>query len=122
VEFPGCGDLLVESTVKADGSGEVGSPERVEAGIEALLRDRTYEHSGGLVNALHQSRLSLEDVSIDGDTVTVDLSGQPMSSGTCDDPRIIAQLEYTAATNAGAYTAEVLVDGTPIQEFMSQKG
>ncbi|MDI3330234.1 MAG: GerMN domain-containing protein [Micrococcus sp.] len=122
VEFPGCGDLLVESTVKAEDSGEVGSTERVEAGIEALLEDREYEHSDGLVNALYQSELTLEDVSLNGDTVTVDLSGQPLSSGSCDDPRIIAQLEYTAAANAGAYTAEVLVDGTPIQEFMSQKG
>jgi len=122
VEFPGCGDLLVESTVKATGSGEVGTAERVEAGIEALLKDRKYEHSDGLVNALYQSDLSVQDVSITGDTVTVDLTGQPMSSGTCDDPRIIGQLEYTATTNAGTYTAEVLVDGTPIQEFMSQKG
>ena len=122
VEFPGCGDLLVESTVKTQDSGEVGSTDRVEAGIEALLRDREYEHSNGLVNALYQSDLKLEDVSLNDDTVTVELSGQPMSSGSCDDPRIIAQLEYTAATNAGAYTAEVLVDGTPIQEFMSQKG
>lgn len=122
VEFPGCGDLLVESTVKATGSGEVGTAERVEAGIEALLKDRRYEHSDGLVNALYQSELSVQDVSITGDTVTVDLTGQPMSSGSCDDPRIIGQLEYTATTNAGTYTAEVLVDGTPIQEFMSQKG
>jgi cytoskeletal protein RodZ len=122
VEFPGCGDLLVESTVKAKDSGEVGSTDRVEAGIEALLQDREYEHSNGLVNALYQSELKLEDVSLKDDTVTVELSGQPMSSGSCDDPRIIAQLEYTAATNAGAYTADVLVDGTPIQEFMSQKG
>ena len=122
VEFPGCGDLLVESTVKATGSGEVGTAERVEAGIEALLKDRRYERSDGLVNALYQSELSVQDVSITGDTVTVNLTGQPMSSGSCDDPRIIGQLEYTATTNAGTYTAEVLVDGTPIQEFMSQKG
>ncbi|HRO29826.1 MULTISPECIES: GerMN domain-containing protein [Micrococcaceae] len=122
VEFPGCGELLVESTVKASGSGEVGTTERVEAGIEALLEDRTYEHSNGLINALYQSELSVEDVSIEGDTVTVDLTGQPMSAGSCADPQIIGQLEYTATANAGTYTAEVLVDGTPIQEFMSQKG
>ncbi|MCY1158344.1 MAG: hypothetical protein MOP51_1368 [Citricoccus sp.] len=122
VEFPGCGDLLVESTVKATGSGEVGTAERVEAGIEALLEDRTYEHSNGLVNALYQSELSVQDVAIEGDTVTVDLTGQPMSAGSCADPQIIGQLEYTATSNAGTYTAEVLVDGTPIQEFMSQQG
>ncbi len=122
IEFPGCGELLVESTVKASSSGEVGTAERVEAGIEALLEDRTYEHSNGLVNALYQSELSVQDVSIEGDTVTVDLTGQPMSAGSCADPQIIGQLEYTATANAGTYTAEVLVDGTPIQEFMSQKG
>ena len=122
VEFPGCGDQLVETTVPAQGSGEVGSTERVEAGIQALLGDGEYEHSDGLVNALYQSDLTLQDVTIEGDTVVVELSGQPISSGTCDDPRIISQLEYTAATNAGAYTARVLVDGTPIQEYLSQKG
>lgn len=122
VEFPGCGDQLVETTVPAQGSGQVGSAERVEAGIKALLANEDYEHSDGLVNALYQSELTLQDVTLEGDTVVVELSGQPISAGTCDDPRIISQLEYTAATNAGAYTARVLVDGTPIQEHLSQKG
>lgn len=122
VEFPGCGDLLVESTVTADDSGAVGSTQRVEAGIRALLDNRTYEDPEGRVNALYQSELNLQDVSIEGDTVTVELTGQPMSSGTCDDPRIIAQLEYTALANAGVPYAEVRVQGEPIQEFMSQKG
>lgn len=123
IEFPGCpGDTLMESTVPASGAGDVGDPSFVEAGLQVLLDQTEYEVGSGLTNSLYQSELVVTEVSISGDTVTVDLSGTPISSGTCDDPRIIAQLENTALANAGVYTAEILLDGTPIQEAMSQKG
>ncbi|QCU77109.1 hypothetical protein E7744_01875 [Citricoccus sp. SGAir0253] len=122
VEFPGCGDLLFEDTVTVgDSSGPVGDEDRVEAGIDLLLATGR-DVPGGFVNALYQSTLEVQDVSIAGDTVTVELTGQPVSGGTCDDPRIIAQLEHTAAANAGVGTARVLIDGTPIQEFLSPRG
>jgi hypothetical protein len=123
VEFPGCGDTLIEDTAPATSAGAVGEPSRVEAGIQALL-DQTQNQVGGsgLVNALYQSELEVQDVSIDGDVVTVELAGTPVSAGTCDDPRIMSQLEYTAVANAGAYTAEILVNGRPIAEVMSQAG
>ncbi|MFC7403256.1 GerMN domain-containing protein [Citricoccus sp. GCM10030269] len=122
IEFPGCGDSLIESTAEVSGAGEVGEPSRVEAAIQALLNQKKYDvGQSGLINALYQSELTLEDASISGDTVTVELSGMPISAGTCDDPRIIAQLENTAIANAGVYTATILVDGTPIRDVMSQK-
>ncbi|NUL45478.1 GerMN domain-containing protein [Cellulosimicrobium funkei] len=123
IEFPGCGEVLIEDTVSVSGAGAVGDPSLVEAGLEALFAERNFDvGSEGLMNALYQSELTVQDVTIDGDTVTVDLSGQPMSAGTCADPQIIAQLENTAIANAGTYTAEILVDGEPIQDVMSQKG
>lgn len=123
VEFPGCGEVLIEDTVPVSSAGAVGDPALVEAGLEALFEERNFDvGSEGLMNALYQSELTVQDVTINGDTVTVDLTGQPMSGGTCADPQIIAQLENTALANAGTYAAEIRVDGEPIQDFMSQKG
>lgn len=123
VEFPGCGEVLIEDTVPVSGAGSLGDPALVEAGLQALFAERNFDvGSDGLMNALYQSELTIQDVAIDGDTVTVDLSGQPMSAGTCADPQIIAQLQNTAIANAGTYTAEILVDGAPIEDVMSQKG
>ncbi|REE04902.1 GerMN domain-containing protein [Citricoccus nitrophenolicus] len=123
IEFPGCGDSsLMESTAPVSGVGDVGDPSFVEAGLQVLLDQSEYEVGSGLTNSLYQSELEVTEVSISGDTVTVDLTGTPISSGTCDDPRIIAQLENTALANAGVYAAQILLDGTPIQEAMSQKG
>ncbi|MEV4901091.1 GerMN domain-containing protein [Citricoccus sp. NPDC055426] len=123
IEFPGCGEVLIEDTVPVSEAGAVGDPALVEAGLQALFDERSFDvGSEGLMNALFQSELTVQDVTIEGDTVTVDLAGQPMSGGTCADPQIIAQLENTAIANAGTYTAEILVAGEPIQEFMSQKG
>ncbi|MGM7666636.1 GerMN domain-containing protein [Microbacterium sp. A93] len=123
IEFPGCGEVLIEDSVPVSGAGSVGDPALVEAGLQALFAERNFDvGSDGLMNALYQSELTVQDVTIEGDTVTVDLNGQPMSGGTCADPQIIAQLQNTAIANAGTYTAEILVDGEPIEEFMSQKG
>ncbi|MFC0249669.1 GerMN domain-containing protein [Citricoccus parietis] len=123
IEFPGCGDSsLMESTAPVSGAGAVGDPSFVEAGLQVLLDQTEYEVGSGLTNSLYQSELEVTEVSISGDTVTVDLTGTPISAGTCDDPRIIAQLENTALANAGVDTADILLDGTPIQEAMSQKG
>lgn len=123
IEFPGCGEVLIEDTVPVSDAGALGDPALVEAALQALFEERNFDVGGdGLMNALYQSELTVQDVTIEGDNVTVDLAGQPMSGGTCADPQIIAQLENTALANAGTYTAEIFVAGEPIRDFMSQKG
>lgn len=123
IEFPGCGEVLIEDEVPVSAAGAVGDPSLVKAALQSLFAERNFDvGSSGLMNALYQSELTVQDVTIQGDTVTVNLSGQPMSAGTCADPQIIAQLENTAIANAGTYTAEILVNGEPIQDAMSQKG
>jgi hypothetical protein len=113
----GCGDSLV-STV----SEPVEYTDPVEAAITHLLADKNREHGEtGLVNALYQSTLKYVSSSIRNGTVTVELTGQPVSGGTCDDPRIQAQLKYTAQAAASVKEYVILIDGTPIEKFMSQK-
>jgi hypothetical protein len=46
-------------------------------------------------------------------------SGQFMLGGVCDIPRAKAQLEYTAMAAAGATSAQVFVNGRPIDEVLS---
>ncbi|MGL3805427.1 GerMN domain-containing protein [Paeniglutamicibacter sp. R2-26] len=113
----GCGDALV-----ATETGPVTFTNQVEAALEALLEDKSETHGeSGLRNALANSTLGYQSSTVSGDTVTVKLTGVPMSSGTCDDPRIIEQLKYTAKVAAGVGNARILIEGTDIEDFLSQK-
>lgn len=113
----GCGDSMV--------STETGPEEftnQVEAAITVLLADDKEELGGsGLRNALAGSDLSYASSVVDGDVVTVELNGTVSSGGTCDDPRIIGQLKYTAMTAAGTGEAEILLEGEKIEKVLSAK-
>ncbi|PQZ94993.1 hypothetical protein CQ018_06560 [Arthrobacter sp. MYb227] len=113
----GCGDSLV-----ATESAPETFTNQVEASLKMLLNDKSSEHGqSGLVNALAASDLRFIDSTISGDEVAVDLSGSVSSGGTCDDPRIIEQLKYTAKVAAGVGSARILVDGIDIEKILSQK-
>lgn len=113
----GCGDSLV-----ATESAPETFTNQVEASLKMLLNDKSSEHGqSGLVNALAASDLRYRDSTISGDEVAVDLSGTVSSGGTCDDPRIIEQLKYTAMTAAGVGSARILIDGIDIEKILSQK-
>lgn len=113
----GCGDSLV--------STETGPEEftnQIEAAIAALLAEDEEElGASGLRNALASSELDYVSSMVEADVVTVELSGAVRSGGTCDDPRIIEQLEYTAMTAAGTGSARILVDGRDLEEVLSAK-
>lgn len=113
----GCGDSLV-----ATQTGPEEFTNQVEASMAALLADDNEELGGsGLRNALAASDLEYVTSLVDGDVVTVELEGTVSSGGTCDDPRIIEQLKYTAMTAAGTGEAEILVEGEKIEEVLSPK-
>lgn len=113
----GCGDSII-----ATYSAPVEFTNQVEASLTMLLDDDAEEHgASGLRNALAGSDLDYVSSTVAGDVVTVDLSGNITSGGTCDDPRIIEQLKYTAMTAAGTGQAKILVDGQKIEEVLSPK-
>ncbi|WP_244520194.1 GerMN domain-containing protein [Arthrobacter crystallopoietes] len=114
----GCRDSLVATYTEP-----VKTQDQVQASIERLLADRDRLHgSSGLYNALHESALTFERARIDGDTVTVHLSGDLKSGGSCDDPRVEWQLRQTAATAAGVGEAIILVNGIRIEDYLSGRG
>ncbi len=113
----GCGDTLV-----ATETGPVAFANQVEAAMNALLKDNSPTHGeSGLKNAVAASDLSYKSSTVKGDQVTVNLGGTVMSGGTCDDPRIIEQLKYTAKVAAGVGSARILVNGSDIEKILSQK-
>ena len=113
----GCGDSIV-----ATETGPVVYASQVEAAMSDLLNDKDSQHGqSGLMNALAGSDLTYVSSSVAGDTVTVELSGVISSGGVCDDPRIIAQLTYTAMVAAETGEAKVLVNGIDINKYLSQK-
>ena len=113
----GCGDSVV-----ATETGPVVYANQVEAALSDLLDERDAQHGeSGLINALAGSSLTYLSSSVAGDTVTVELSGALGSGGVCDDPRIIAQLTYTAMVAAGTGEAKVLVNGVDVNKYLSQK-
>lgn len=113
----GCADSIVATT-----TGLVIYTDRVEAAISSLL-DTKDAHLGqsGLVNSLADSNLSYVSSSVSSGTVTVELTGELRSGGICDNPRIIAQLEYTAMMAADVSQAKILVNGKEIAFRLSGK-
>jgi hypothetical protein len=111
----GCGDSAV-------GVRREIAPTRgvLRAALNELLslRDEFYGESG-LYNALYQSNLTLDDVTIVSGTAMIELSGALVSGGVCDDPRIIAQIEYTARQFSTVRAVEITVNGTDIHDVLS---
>ena len=113
----GCGDSLV-----ATETGPQRFTNRIEAAMNALLNDNSATHGeSGLVNAVAASELRYVSSKVSGDQVEVDLSGTLSSGGTCDDPRIVEQLKYTAKIAAGVGSARILFNGVDIEKTLSQK-
>ncbi len=113
----GCGDSIV-----ATGTPPVIYASQVEAAMSDLITDRDARHGqSGLVNTLSDAHLEFVSSSVDGDTVTVELTGDLASGGVCDDPRIVAQLTYTAMVAAGTGEAKVLINGIEVNKYLSRK-
>ncbi len=113
----GCGDSLVATETEPR---TFTNP--VEAAMLALLGDNSATHGeSGLLNAVAASELRYVSSKVRGDQVTVDLSGTLSSGGTCDDPRIVEQLKYTAKVAAGVGSARILFNGVDIEKALSQK-
>jgi hypothetical protein len=113
----GCGDSLVATT-----TAPVRFTDQVGPSVGALLANKSRDVGmSGLVNVLYQSNLTYLGGELNGSTITIYLSGQFMLGGVCDVPRAKAQLEYTAMAASDATSAQVFVDGRPIDEVLSLK-
>jgi len=108
----GCGDSLVSVDIPATD---------VKTALQSLLEthDRLYGQSG-LYNALYQSDLRVNRIIRDNDTISADLSGQLVLGGTCDAPRVKAQLEATLRQSTESrIPVTIRINRDPLEDLLS---
>jgi spore germination protein GerM len=95
----------------------------LRASLNELLsvHEQNYGESG-LYNALYQSTLKLDDVSLVAGRATIYLSGKVVVGGTCDNPRVDAQIKETALQFSTVKQVSILVNKIPLEQILSGKG
>jgi len=114
----GCGDSVVPVQVEIPPTQGV-----LKAALVALLsvKDQYYGQSG-LYNALYQSDLQVESLSINGSKASVYLTGTLLMGGECDSPRVQAQLEQTVLQFQNVTEVAIFINGKPLVDILSLKG
>lgn len=114
-ESIGCGDALVPVEVELDPSLPP-----LEAALSALLAiDEEFYGQSGLYNALYQSDLTVAGIQMEPDRTIIALEGDLVLGGTCDSPRIRAQLEQTALQFDDVPGVEFLINGEPLNAVIA---
>jgi hypothetical protein len=113
----GCGDSLIPVTRDI-----TPTTAPLKAALEELLslKAQSYGESG-LYNALYQSNLTVERAVITDGKADVSLRGTYTLGGTCDTPRFSGQLQETARQFPSVEEVDVLLNGMPIAEALSEK-
>ena len=113
----GCGDSLVPVQIEIPASQGV-----LRASLEKLLSlKKQYYGESGLYNALYQSDLQLESVTIEAGKAVIKLTGTLTLGGECDNPRVAAQLEATARQFPTVSDVSIYVNDKLLSEVLSLK-
>lgn len=107
----GCNDSVVPVEITV-----VPTSQPLTVALNKLLavEGREYEESG-LYNALYQSDLSLEQVSLQDGEAIVYLTGTYQIGGVCDEPRVKAQLQETVLQFPEVQNATIYINGEPLE-------
>jgi hypothetical protein len=113
----GCGDSAIPINVTIPRTQGI-----LRAALEKLLsaKQQFYGESG-YYNALYQSDLKVADVVIEQRKAIIHLTGSLMLGGTCDAPRVQAQIEQTALQFSTVDDVAVFVNDVPLEEVLSTK-
>lgn len=121
----GCGDRLrgVEVPVASEGLDTAG---RIAAALASLLAaEGGPEVPRNLYTAFSRSDLTVESVAavpgVEG-LFRVELAGELVLGGVCDNPRVRAQLEATARQLVGVEDVEISIGGQPLEALLSGRG
>jgi hypothetical protein len=114
----GCGDSAIPVMVETPPTQEV-----LKASMESLLsmQDQYYGESG-LYNALYQSDLQVESITLENGKAVIHLTGTLMLGGVCDNPRVEAQLEATALQFSTVQEVSIFINGKTLEEALSLQG
>lgn len=111
VDVVGCGDGIVQASTNNLKTGDVAADIKTALGYLFSITDREYG-KGGMYNALYQSRLTVDSISVDrtSGAATVKISGIKVTSEDCDAARLVAQIERTVSQFSDVKSAQVYVN------------
>jgi len=118
----GCQDSLIP--VKGLDIGNQPSTEgKIAAALGKLfaVHDQFYGESG-LYNALYQSHLTIDSVTLDGSRAVVHISGTIQLGGECDTPRVLGQIQSTVMQFSGITRADIVYQGNLLSIVLSARG
>ena len=114
-QLVGCGDSVIPVQVETTPTKEV-----LRASLEKLLAlKEQYYGESGLYNALYQSDLQLESITLENGKAEIYLTGTMMLGGVCDNPRVEAQLEATVLQFSTVQEVSIFINGKPLEEALS---
>jgi hypothetical protein len=113
----GCGDSAIPITVTIPRTQGV-----LRAALEKLFsaKQQFYGESG-YYNALYQSDLQVAKVVIEQGKAIIHLTGSIVLGGTCDAPRVEAQIEQTALQFSTVNDVAVFVNDVTLEDVLSTK-
>lgn len=112
----GCGDSLVPVEVQIEPTS---APLR--ASLEALLAGESdYAGAPELYNVFHQTDLEVGGIDIEQGHAVIQLSGDLVVGGVCDEPRVVAQLRQTALQFSTVDRVTIYVNGVPLDEVFGR--
>jgi hypothetical protein len=114
----GCGDSVLPVTVNIEPTV---AP--LTAAFERLLSlNSEYYGQSGLYNALSDSDLSIDSAAVENGQATIYMSGNLEVSGTCEGPRIEAQIRQTADQFSTVGQSIVYINGERLENIVSLRG
>lgn len=114
----GTGDYVVA----VEGSMKESQKKIIDAFTELFSIKEQWVGEAKLYNALYQSELKVESVTIDKGVATVRLTGSFMIGGALDGPRVQAQLFETVLQFEEVQEAVIYINGKKLEEVISLKG
>lgn len=116
-ELVGCGDSAIPINATIPRTQGV-----LRAALEKLLSAKgQFYGESGYYNALYQSDLQVAGVTIEQGKAIIRLTGTVVLGGTCDAPRVQAQLEQTALQFSTVNDVAVFINDVPLEDVLSTK-
>ncbi len=116
-QLVGCGDSVIPVDVEIPPTKEV-----LRVSMEKLLTMKEqYYGLSGVYNALFQSDLKVESISLENGKAHIYLTGSMMLGGECDNPRFEAQIESTILQFSTIQEVAIFINGKPLKEAISLK-
>jgi|GEM_PF-923191 len=113
----GCGDA-VSPVLRAIPPTQAPLPAAI---VELLLHKNRVDQETGLYNPLYRSNLVLQSIEILSGVATISLAGELNLDGSCDFPRVEAQIEQVALQFSEVTDIEILLNGRPLDDFQPEQ-